>query len=254
MVKIQDIYDFLCRLAPVETQMSFDNSGFLVGHINHPVSRVLLALDITDEVIEEAAMAKADLIISHHPLTFAPVKRMTDAGDTKKFLRLAELGIAAICMHTNLDIARGGVNDVLINALGASSEEALDAEGCGRIGFLSEPMPFLEFLVYCKETLKTNGLRYYDAGREVHKLAVMGGAGGDAVETAFAKGCDTYVTADIKYHQFLLAKELGINLIDGDHFCTENPVIPVLAEMLAAEFEDVSFNVSKIHRQVIRFA
>lgn len=253
MVKIQEIYDYLCRFAPVETQMDFDNSGFLIGHIDDTVSRVLLSLDITDEVIEEAASMKANLIISHHPLIFKPVKRITDRGEGKKLLRLAELGIAAICMHTNLDIARGGVNDVLIHALGASSDEALDEEGCGRIGLLPESLPFPVFLRQCKDRLKVNGLRYYDAGREVHKLAVMGGSGGDAVEMAYIKGCDTYVTADIKYHQFLLARELGINLIDGDHFCTENLVIPVLAEMLAAEFNDVPFQVSKVHRQVIAF-
>lgn len=254
MTKIQDIYDFLCRLAPVETQMDFDNSGFLVGHINHPVSRVLLSLDITDEVIEEAASMKAELILSHHPLIFRPIKCLTDTENGRKPLRLAELGIAAICMHTNLDIAQGGVNDVLIRALGASSDAALDEEGCGRIGHLAGALPLSEFLQRCREVLKTGGLRYYDAGRAVRKLAVMGGSGGDAIETAFAMGCDTYVTADIKYHQFLLAKELGINLIDGDHFCTENLMIPVLADMLSAEFIDVSFNISKVHRQVIQFA
>ena len=97
-------------------------------------------------------------------------------------------------------------------------------------------------------------LRYYDSGRQVSKLAVMGGSGGDSLETAYRLGCDTYLTADIKYHQFLEAQELGINLIDGDHFCTENLVIPVLAQRLRAAFPETKFTISKRHHQVIRFA
>ena len=101
--------------------------------------------------------------------------------------------------------------------------------------------------------MDSKGLRYYDAGRSVKRLAVMGGSGGDYIGCAVEKGCDTYVTADIKYHQFLEAKELGINLIDGDHFCTENPVIPSLCEKLRHEFPDVCFTVSARHGQVISF-
>ena len=156
-------------------------------------------------------------------------------------------------MHTNLDIALGGVNDVLISALGATAERGLDEENCGRIGTLPEPVSMEEFLIRCKETLKTKGLRYYNAGRPVQKLAVMGGAGGDSVERAFDLGCDTYVTADIKYHQFLLAAELGLNLIDADHFCTENPVMAALQGLLKNTFPEVDFALSETHGQVVDF-
>ncbi len=244
-----ELYDFLKELAPPELQMGFDNSGFQLGRLGAPVKCALLALDVTAEVIDEAAECGAGLIISHHPLIFTPLKCISD----EKLLRLAERGIAVISMHTNLDIAEGGVNDVLIARLGVQCEGALDADGCGRIGALPEALPLDAFLARCKAALSTNGLRYYDAGRTVRRVAVMGGAGGESVRTAFEKGCDTYVTADIKYHHFLEAKELGINLIDGDHFGTENPVIPVLAERLRAEFADVEFRVSEVHRQVISF-
>ncbi|MEI3085141.1 MAG: Nif3-like dinuclear metal center hexameric protein [Oscillospiraceae bacterium] len=115
---------------------------------------------------------------------------------------LATKDIAVISMHTNLDIAEGGVNDVLIRALGAEPECALDADGCGRVGTLPEEKDMESFLTECKAALRVKGLRYYSAGRPVHRLAVMGGSGGDCVEDAYTKGCDTYVTADIKYHQF----------------------------------------------------
>ena len=110
------------------------------------------------------------------------------------------------------------------------------------------------FLLFCKAALRTNGLRYYDAGRPVERLAVMGGAGGSSLERAYELGCDTYLTSDIKYDQFLTARELGINLIDGDHFCTENPVIYALHERLNLAFPCVGLRVSQRHDQTAQFA
>lgn len=254
MVKVQEVYDYLCSIAPLELQCSFDNAGFQIGRSDKTVNKVLLALDVTNPVIDEAVDKGADLILSHHPILFTPVKRITDAEyETEKLLRLAEKGIAVISMHTNLDIVSGGVNDVLIAALGASSDAALDEEGCGRIGRLDKPVSMKSFLSRCKTVLNAKGLRYYDAGREVDRIAVMGGAGGECVARAFQLGCDTYVTADIKYHQFLLASELGINLIDADHFCTENPIIPELSGKLRAAFPELSFEISERHHPIVDF-
>ena len=249
MTSVKDIYDFLCTVAPLELQMGFDNSGFLVGRSDKEVKRVLLSLDVTSDVINEAIGYRADLIISHHPVIFSAIKKLTD----DKLLRLIENSIAVISMHTNLDIADGGVNDVLLELLGAKAAEALDEDGCGRVGELPAAVPFDVFLKSCKELLNSKGLRYYSAGKSVKKLAVMGGAGGDFVSHAFEKGCDTYVTADIKYNRFLEAAEMGINLIDADHFCTENPVMPVLREKLASAFPDLEFSLSAVHRQIISF-
>lgn len=249
MTSVKDIYDFLCTVAPLELQMGFDNSGFLVGRSDKEVKRVLLALDVTSDVINEAIDFRADLIISHHPVIFSAIKKLTD----DKLLRLIENSIAVISMHTNLDITDGGVNDVLLELLGAKAAEALDEDGCGRVGELPAAVPFDDFLKSCKELLNSKGLRYYSAGKSVKKLAVMGGAGGDFVSHAFEKGCDTYVTADIKYNRFLEAAEMGINLIDADHFCTENPVMPVLKEKLVSAFPDLEFSLSAVHRQIISF-
>ena len=230
--------------------MGFDNSGFLFGRETASVAKALLALDVTSAVVDEAIEQGVELIISHHPLIFSPLKSVTD----EKLLRLAQHQIGVISMHTNLDIAQGGVNDVMMAALGAQVQGGLDEYGCGRVVKLEKAMPMEEFLPFCKAVLKTAGLRYYDSGRQVSQLAVMGGSGGDSLETAYRLGCDTYLTADIKYHQFLEAQELGINLIDGDHFCTENLIIPVLAQRLQAAFPETEFTISKRHRQVISFA
>lgn len=254
MTLINNVFEYLCSIAPLELQMSFDNSGFQIGRINNVLHRVLLALDVTDPVVDEAEELGAELIITHHPLIFSGIKSI-DGRDPagERLLRLAEKGIAVISMHTNLDIAEDGVNDVLIRLLGAEPVAALDKENCGRVGYFKEALTLSDFLEMSKKKLNANGLRYYDAGKPVSKLAVMGGAGGENLEDAYALGCDTYLTSDIKYHQFLRAQELGINLIDADHFCTENPIIPALREKLSRDFNDVEFLVSKVHKQIICF-
>ena len=140
MTAIRDVFTALCGIAPLELQMEFDNAGFQIGRTEREVHRVLLSLDATDAVVEEAEELGAELIVTHHPLLFSPLRSLTDLDPVqRRALTLAEKGIGLISMHTNLDIAEGGVNDVLIRLIGAEPEEALD-EGCGRIGTLPQTM------------------------------------------------------------------------------------------------------------------
>ncbi len=254
MPTVGEIFDALNEKAPVAGKMDFDNVGLLVGHGDAAVSRVLVALDITDEVTDEAASLGAELIVSHHPLFFE-LKAVSDATwEGQKALKLAENRMAAICMHTNLDAAQGGVNDVLMEALGGTVDGIWEPDtGIGRVGTLPAPMDFGPFLTHVRSALRCNGLRYHDAGRPVKRLAVCGGSGGGELGLAAAAGCDTYVTADVKYHQFLEAKHLGVNLIDADHFCTENVVVPVLARWLREAFPALDVSVSQVHRQTVQF-
>jgi dinuclear metal center YbgI/SA1388 family protein len=254
MNTVKDIFEKLCEIAPLGLQLEYDNAGFLIGRAEAPVEKALLSLDVTAEVAEEAIERGAQLIVSHHPIVWDAMKSVTDCTPgNEKLLRLIENGIAVISMHTNLDIAEGGVNDVLISLLGAKNEGPFDEEGCGRKGSLEKPISMSAFLSVCKEKLNTNGLRYHDAGRAVEHIAVLGGSGGGNLIGAWKAGCDTYVTADVKYSVFLQARELGVNLIDGDHFCTENPVIPVVAEKLRKAFPETEFLLSKRHDQTARF-
>lgn len=255
MTSVRDVFEELCRIAPLELQMDFDNAGFQIGRADGEVHRILLALDATDEVADEAKELGAELIVTHHPLIFSPLKAVNDLDPvSRRVLFLAESGIALICMHTNLDIADGGVNDVLIRLLGAEPEAGLDADGCGRIGHLQEPVPMNAFLAQCKARLGVPAVRYCQGKKPVYRIAVMGGAGAGSLEDAVKLGCDTYVTADIKYHQFQRAAELGLNLIDADHFYTENPVIQTLASRLSERFPDIAVTISKRHGDCIRFA
>ena len=246
--------EFLSWKAPLEGKMDFDNVGLLVGRPNRPVERVLVALDIVEDVIEEAIAMGAELIVSHHPMFF-DLRSVTDMDGTgDRILTLAENGIAAICMHTNLDAAEGGVNDALMAALDCPVTGSLDWEtGIGRIGEYEEGIPMPAFLEHVKAALQSNGLRYHDAGHPVRNLAVCGGAGGSELMLAVEAGCDTYVTSDPKYDQFLEAKRLGLNLIDADHFCTENVVIPVLQDWLREGFPALDVAVSHAHKQTAQF-
>ncbi len=254
MKTVKEIFEKLCEIAPLELQLEYDNAGFLIGRSDAPVKKALLSLDVTAEVVEEAITRGAQLIVSHHPVVWDAMRSVTDrVPGNGKLLRLLENGIAVISMHTNLDMAKGGVNDVLISLLGAKNEGVFDEEGCGRKGSLEKPMPLEDFLSICKEKLNSRGLRYHDAGRPVEHIAVLGGSGGSNLIGAWQAGCDTFVTADVKYSVFLQARELGINLIDGDHFCTENPVVPVLAEKLRAAFPETEFVISELHDQTARF-
>lgn len=256
MTKVSDIFQFLNCFCPVETQLSFDNAGLILGNGDDEVSTVVISLDVTSDVISEAIGLGAGLIISHHPVIWDATKKLVYSNaDHRKYIELIKHDISVISMHTNLDKALGGVNDVLLDTLGADYASVLDDDDCiGRIGMLREgELPLSDFLSKCKIALNTRGLRYYDAGRTVNKLAVLGGSGGYALEIAYNKGCDTFVSADLKYDVFLKAKELGINLIDADHFCTENPVVFTLQDMLSRRFPLVNFRVSGVHGQTVSF-
>ncbi len=252
MVEIHEIFQALNELAPVEGKLGDDNVGLLVGSWEDRVERVLVALDITMDVIGEARSMGAELIVSHHPLFFER-RDVTDSDPTgARILALARSGMSAICMHTNLDVAPGGVNDALCETLGLEDTETFGPEACGRVGYVPRQSLF-DFMAHVKGALNAGGLRYVDAGRPVCRVAVLGGSGGGDMPDALAAGADTYVTADVKHHQFLDAAQMGINLIDAGHFSTENVVVPVLAGLLEERFPELEVRISRTHTQPERF-
>lgn len=262
MARVKDFFDCIDRMAPFHTQLDFDNAGLLVGREDAQVDRVLVALDITTAVIREAIELGAQLIVSHHPVIFNPIKSVTTADTTgERVLLLAEHGIAAICAHTNLDAAEGGVNDLLAQAIGLTDVEQLHqdgvdeqgrAYGIGRVGQLAdrETLDAKDFAMKVKAQLGASGVRYADAGRPVCRVAVGGGSCGSMLADAVHAGCDTFVTADVKYDVFLEAKELGINLLDAGHFATEDVVVGPLAEKLRQAFPDIVVTKSQVHKEV----
>lgn len=262
MVSVKQIHQLIQEKAPFELQMGFDNSGFLVGRGERLVNRVLVALDITEPVIEEAIRYGAQLIIAHHPVIWGGAKTVTDETVMgRKLLLMAEHGIAAICAHTNLDAVEDGVNDALAVKLGLSDigqlhQDGVDRQGrpygIGRVGTVPTQSLY-DFALSVKQILGSNGIRLVDGGKPVHTVAVGGGSCGNMLQDAIAQGCDTFVTSDVKYDGFLDAKALGINLIDAGHYPTENVICPVLKEWVEDAFPEVDVIISGCHKEVFSY-
>ncbi len=248
MPTVGEIFEYLNRKAPVETKLDFDNVGLLVGAPEWEADTVLLSLDITGPVIREAKELGAKLVISHHPLFFELKTLGSGEPQGRKAMELLAGGIAAICMHTNLDAAEGGVNDALAAALGVEAAAPFEPEHILRLGTLGKSCPLPDFLALVKEKLGCAGLRYVPGKDPVFRVAVVGGSCGSMLEEAAGAGCDTFVTADVKYDVSLRAKELGINLIDAGHFNTENVVIPVLHRWLSEAFPSLRLRIADHHQ------
>ena len=255
MPTVREIEQALFRLAPKEGAMDWDNVGQLLGDPEAEVRRVLVALDITEAVADEAIAENCQLIVSHHPVMnckWLPVQTVRqDTPQGHLLLKILRSGLSAICMHTNLDVAPGGVNDALAAALGLEDPGPLCENGLGRVGTLPAPMSLPEFAKHVCRALGCNGVRYADVGKPVYRVAVGGGACGEFEKGAAAAGCDTYVTADLSYHQFLDAR--AVNLIDAGHFPTEDPVCLRLVEYLQSQFPGLSIQKSASHREVIHY-
>lgn len=261
-MKVKDIYQYIDHIAPFSTQLDYDNAGLLMGSENVELQRVLVTLDVTLEVVKEAVRKKCQLIVSHHPLIFHGLKAVIPDDPTgAAVLELARRDIALISAHTNLDQACGGVSDVLLERLGIASEGFLEATGqtadgkpygMGAVGMLETAMDPKSFAKHVKTALNARGARAVLGDRPVKKVAVCGGAGGDLLSQAAAWGADAYVTADVKYHEFLEAYQRGITLVDGGHFATEDPAMDMLCQRLKGAFEQdgVEFFRTQKHKEV----
>ena len=257
MPTVREIEQALFELAPGEAAMEWDNVGHLLGDPNQAVERVLVALDITEGVADEAIASGCQLVVAHHPVMncrWTPVQNIRD--DTFQghlFLKLLRNNVSAICMHTNLDIAWGGVNDALAQRLELVDPGPLCENGLGRVSEYPESVALADYVRFVCQALGCNGLRYADAGKPVRRVAVGGGACGEFEDDAIRAGCDTFVTADLSYHQFLDAAGKGINLIDAGHFPTEDPVCEKVITYLTDRFPELAVNKSASHKEVIQY-
>ena len=263
MTTVADILTFIETIAPPYMKEEWDNVGLLCGRREKEVRKILVALDPFRNVIAEAVDTGADLIVTHHPLIFRDkIMALNEDTETgRNLLTLVEHGIAAINAHTNLDLAPGGINDVLAATLGLTDIQVISPEGTDSEGRpygllrsgITQEQPLSAFLARVQEKLHCDGLRFVDGGKPVRKVAVGGGSCADGMFEAVAAGCDTFVTADVKYNQFRTAYELGLNLIDAGHFHTENPTMPIIAERLRAAFPDVEVIFSEKHTDCMKF-
>ena len=214
---------------PREAALDFDNVGLLAGRTEKEVKRVYIALDATDAVIDRAVEAGADMLITHHPLIFSPLKKVTDEDFvSRRVVKLIQNDISYYAMHTNYDVL--GMAELAEKILGIRNTEVLDItmekdgkpEGIGRIGELEKPMTLEECCVYVKHKLNLGSLKVFgDMQAEVSRLAISPGSGKTAIAAAIAKGADVLVTGDIGHHDGLDAVEQGLAVIDAGHYGTE---------------------------------
>ena len=241
---VTDICLFMNELAPVKYAESWDNPGLLLGHLAQHVHKIMVALDLSPEVAEQAIEQECDIIITHHPYYFSLPKTLA-VTDTKMevLYELIKHDIALYAAHTNLDAAKGGVNDVLAARLGLDEVTEIPRKDCpeqglARIGVLDEPMALKDFAAKVRDDLGAEHLTYAGGDEPVYKVAVVGGSGADFMEDALAAGADTLVTGDLKYHVAQKALNLGLNVVDGTHQLTESPVVDKLEQVLQAWCEE----------------
>lgn len=231
-----ELYTFLNEKIPPSLSCEWDNDGLMCcPNPDRTVSRVLVALDITGAVVRTAIEGGYDAIVSHHPMIFSPLSRIEPSNHTaKKVIDLCCAGIAAMSFHTRLDAVEGGVNDALASAIGLTDVTPFGNAGeeIGRIGNLAAPMSIEDFAMLVKKAIGAEQLVVSDAGKTVLRVAVLGGSGSDDVLAARAAGADTYLSGELKHNWLTDAPDLGINLIAGGHFHTENPVCAVLSKMI----------------------
>ena len=239
-MNIREIIDALERFAPLPLQDDYDNSGLQIGTTETEVSGVLLCLDVTRQVVDEAIKNGCNMIISHHPLLFRPLKKITDDNIGSIVMDAVRAGITIYASHTNLDNASNGVNMRIACILGLQAikplEEHPDGNGAGIIGRFKDPMTEDELLAIIKDKFGVQCIRHNGKlGRKISRMAVCGGAGAFLADKAVEQGSDAFMTGEIGYHRFFGYDGI-IKLIETGHFESEQFTVDLIADILKESF------------------
>lgn len=246
-MKVSDVFEFLNLQFPTALAEGFDNVGLLVGDSNAQVNGILVCLDCTNTAIEKAIEQGANLIITHHPIIFSPLKNIRE---NSLVFKLINNGIAVISMHTNLDVADGGVNDCLCNALGFKNAAPLVCSDGYTIKLATIDECTTEHLAKTVKEKLGYPVRYTDAGKKIKTVAVCSGSGGSFLYDA-AHTADAFITADLKHNIFYDAENLGLSIIDAGHYATEDVVVDPLSDLLKEKFADLK--ICTCHYTPIKF-
>lgn len=253
-LKVKDIDKIMEEHAPSKFKESYDNVGLMIGERSVEVTSVLVALDCTLDVIEEAKEKKCNLILTHHPLLFRkPLNITTDTLLGKKIIEIIRSGLNVYSSHTNLDSIKGGINDIVMQLLGLKKYDTISLSdkrkdddygtGIGRIAVLDEPITVLELCDKIKKDLNISMLRYSGNDEmKIKKIAVINGSGQDYFNAAKRLGADCIITGDTTYHYVSDLNEEGIAVIDAGHFGTEWPAMQVVAKWLKDKLEFMGFS------------
>lgn len=252
-MKARELTNVIEEFAPISTQESWDNCGFSVGDPDGEVESVLVALDCTEEVIDEAIERGCNLIITHHPLIFKGVKSITPANFTGRIISKAiRNGISIYSAHTNMDKASEGVSALMAKRLGLVDIEPLTVEMLGLVGDLVNPMAPKEFLEHLKVSFGLERVRVSKLPDvAISRVAVCGGSGHSFIRDAMAKGAQVYITGDITYHDFYC--EEGFMIADIGHYESEYDVVNLFASILCKKFPNFAVYISRNNNNPIYY-
>ncbi len=244
MVKLNKILEFLSNLAPFEYAESYDNIGLLVGDKEREINKVMITLDADEKVVNDAFKKECELIISHHPLIFTPLKKIiTDDSISRTVIDLIKNDISLISMHTNFDSVESGLCDLFLDKVADTKQRIAlhgdEINGCGRIAELKNSTTLMNLLNIVKKEFNLNSLRYIgNKEKKIEKIAVCNGGGADFIYNAKEMGADVYISGDIKYHHARFAYENDISLIEVPHYEAEIIFCKYLKEILEKHFRN----------------
>lgn len=256
-MKVSEIIEIIENKVPKHLAYDWDNVGLLIGNSEKKVKSVFITLDTNLSTVKEAISHNADMIISHHPIFFSPLKRIeygTHEGDMIKLLIKNDISLYAA--HTNMDTANGGINDKLAKLLNLSDIKVLEENpkfpgtGLGRYGNIKSKT-LSEFVEFTKSILNSPVRFTGDENKMINTVAVASGACSELVPVAIKNCCDVLITADMKYHQMIDANEAGLCIIDAGHYPTEICVMDIFEEILS----DTNLNIIKSkNKDIFKFS
>jgi len=242
------LYEKMEELIPRALSCEWDNDGLMCcPDPEAEVNKVLFTLDVTAQAVDYAVAEGFDLIISHHPMIFRPLKGITDP----KYVKLIRNGVTVMSFHTRLDAKEGGVNDVLASLFDLQDTVHFNGEGIGVIGTLPTAMAPTDFAALVKSVLHCPKLEVILTDRPCHRIAVVGGDGKDFLGDAALAGADTYLTGSMSYNSMTDGEALGMNLLAAGHYETEQPVLTALAADVQTITDGVAYEIFSCNRITI---
>lgn len=246
-MKIKDLYEYLNEKIPKTLSCSWDNDGLLCcPEPEREVKRVLVCLDVSDEMVDRAIEGGFDAIVSHHPMIFRGIKSVSrETGTSGRLIKLIKNGISVMSFHTRFDAVDGGVNDTLASLFELENVEKIESEGIemGRVGTLKNEMSLAEFAALVKEKLNAPTVSCGECSGKVMRVALLGGSGNDFIFDVAKTGADTFLSGTIGYHTMTEAKDMGMNLVEAGHYYTENPSCASLAGFVSSADESITVEI-----------
>lgn len=248
---LKDIFDTLDRMAPFSIAQDWDNSGLQIGTFSKEIKKIFISLDPSPKALQEASRRQAQLLLTHHPLIFGPLSCIDgDVYPGNVITEALRADIAVLAAHTNLDVARGGLNDMLADLFDLRNVEILEMGnqqggiGLGRLGSLEKPLTLSEMIERAKQVLDIEKVGVVGPrDSKVKRVAVVGGSGGEMVSLASKKGADLLITGDISHHEARNAEDLGLALLDGGHFPTEKAALRLFADSFSVKLRELGWQV-----------